>query len=64
MAGPTNYLASYIDDHKGVSMSSLEIDVLINKASFKLLKLKHVNIVFPYKYFKSCLQVGFVHSHS
>jgi hypothetical protein len=46
MAGPTNYLASYIDDHKGVTMSSLEIDALINKASFKLLKLKHKSILY------------------
>jgi hypothetical protein len=46
MVGPTNYLASYIDDHKGVTMSSLEIDVLINRASFKLLKLKHKSILY------------------
>ncbi len=46
MAGPTNYLASYIEDHKGVTMSSLEIDVLINKAFLKLLKLKHKSILY------------------
>ncbi len=46
MAGPINYLVSYIDDHKGVTMSSFEIDVLINKAPFKLLKLKHKSILY------------------